>query len=46
MVHELIDPATGHWDETLIRDIFWGVDADRILQFPLSSGDMEDFVAW
>ena len=46
MVHELIDPATGYWDETLIRDIFWGVDADRILQIPLSSGDMEDFVAW
>lgn len=35
MVHELIDPATVYRDETLIRDNFWGVDADRILQIPL-----------
>jgi hypothetical protein len=45
-VADLINPVTGTWDEALIRDIFWGVDATRILEIPLSPTSMEDFVAW
>jgi hypothetical protein len=33
------------WDEKLIRDLFWQVDAHCILQIPISAG-REDFVAW
>ena len=45
-VEELIDPHQGHWDETLIRDVFSPVDAHRILQIPLNVQVMEDFIAW
>lgn len=45
-VNELIDPATGGWDEVLIRDNFWPIDAERILQIPLHQHEMEDYVAW
>lgn len=45
-VHELIDPVSGAWDEALVREIFWPVDADRILQIPIYQDDTEDFVAW
>lgn len=30
-VSELLDPATGSWDETLVRDLFWDFDAQAIL---------------
>ena len=46
MVSELIDLITGDWDEQLIRDNFWPIDVDRILQIPLSHQSIEDFVAW
>lgn len=46
MVHELIDPVSGEWDEALIRDIFGEVDVNIILQIPLPSGGMDEFVAW
>ena len=36
---------TGAWDEELINDLFWPVDAHQILQIPLTSG-REDVVAW
>ena len=45
-VEELIDPYTGQWDESLIRDVFWEVDVHRILQIPLRVQVMEDFVSW
>jgi hypothetical protein len=45
-VSQLIDPITGMWDETLIRDIFNSVDANRILQIPLHNNGFEDFIAW
>lgn len=45
-VSELIDPITNTWDEELLRQTFWPVDVTRILSIPLSSHDMEDFVAW
>jgi hypothetical protein len=44
-VSELIDPVTNQWDEALVRDIFWGVDADIILATPICE-DFEDFPAW
>ena len=46
-VAELIDPVMGFWDQQLITDVFWPVDAHRILAIPLAPhGMMEDFVAW
>jgi hypothetical protein len=41
-VDELINPVNGAWDEELIRQIFWEVDAERILRIPLSDhlGDL------
>lgn len=44
-VNELISPIDGRWDEQLIRDIFWEIDAERILKIPLHNG-REDLVAW
>ena len=45
-VNDLIDPVTGEWDEQLIRDNFWHIDAKRILQIPLHHQVTEDYVAW
>ena len=45
-VNELIDPITGEWDEMLIRENFWHIDAERILQIPLFHVETEDYVAW
>jgi len=44
-VADLINPATGTWDEQLVRDIFWEEDAKIILSIPLFE-DMEDFPAY
>jgi hypothetical protein len=44
-VEELINPVTGVWDEELINDMFWSVDANRIMQIPLMQG-RDDTVAW
>lgn len=45
-VSDLIDPSSGEWDEPLIRDNFWNIDAERILQIPLYQHHTEDYVAW
>jgi hypothetical protein len=45
-VGELIDPIIGEWDEMLVRENFWPIDADRILQIPLFHEETEDYVAW
>lgn len=45
-VVELIDPVTTQWDEELIRDIFYPVDAARILQIPINFQAFDDFIAW
>ena len=46
-VADLIDPVTGVWDQELVMDTFWQVDAERILAIPLTPQSMmEDFVAW
>lgn len=44
-VAELINQATGGWDEELITDIFWPQDAQCILSLPLVDG-FEDSWAW
>ena len=45
-VEDLIDPHTGQWDETLIRDVFSAVDVQRILQIPMNIEGLDDFVTW
>ena len=45
-VSELIDVDSRSWDEELITDIFWPIDAQRILNIPLAVGMMDDFVSW
>jgi hypothetical protein len=44
-VANLINPIDGLWDEDLIGEIIWSIDAHRILQIPLTP-NREDFVAW
>ena len=41
---ELIDVETDSWDEQLITEFFWPIDARRILNIPLARNLMEDFV--
>ena len=45
-VQDLIDPISGNLDEQLVRENFWPVDAERILQIPLSSHGQSDFISW
>ena len=45
-VDELIDFESGDWDEQIIRENFWQIDAERILKIPLAIGMMTDFVSW
>jgi hypothetical protein len=45
-VSEIIDIENDCWDEELIREIFWPIDAQRILSIPLARGMMNDFVSW
>jgi hypothetical protein len=45
-VSELIDQETGTWDEEMLHDLFWPVDVQRVLNIPLATGMMQDFVAW
>jgi hypothetical protein len=44
-VQELIDPITGDWDEVLVRNTFWDVDASEILKIPIRD-DFDDYPAW
>ena len=45
-VSDLINPMTETWDEELIRDNFWSIDANRILKIPITPSSREDFLAW
>ena len=45
-VSQLISPITGQWDEVLIREVFFSVDVNRILQIPLNTNGFEDFIVW
>lgn len=44
-VSELINPVMGSWDEELVRDTFWPIDATVVLAIPLYEG-FEDQWAW
>jgi hypothetical protein len=44
-INELINPITGTWDEQLVRDTFWEVDATVILKIPIRE-EFEDLPAW
>jgi hypothetical protein len=44
-VSDLIDQETGTWDEELLHNLLWPVDVQRILNIPLATGMMQDFVA-
>jgi hypothetical protein len=44
-VQELIDPTTNQWDEQLVRESFWQIDAEVILSIAIRD-DFEDFMAW
>ena len=47
-VGDLIDPTSNNWDEDLIRQTMWPIDAQRILSIPLSQHDMKSgiFLVW
>lgn len=45
-VQDLIDPISGLWDEQLISENFWPVDAAKILHIPLLAHGQSDFIAW
>jgi hypothetical protein len=45
-VDELINPITGFWDEELVRDTFHPLEAQKILEIPISPNLDDDFVAW
>jgi hypothetical protein len=45
-VSDMINLATNLWDEALIDQAFWKIDAYPIKYIPLPQHDMTDFVAW
>ena len=45
-VSELIDPITNCWDEDLVRQTLWPIDAYRVLAIPIPMHNMSDFIAW
>ncbi|RLN29342.1 hypothetical protein C2845_PM05G03480 [Panicum miliaceum] len=44
-VEELINPATGGWDDKLVQQTFWPQDLDIVLSTTVNH-DLEDLVAW
>ena len=45
-VSDFIDPNTSYWDEDLVRQTLWPIDAQRVLAIPLPIHEMLDFVTW
>ena len=45
-VSGLIDPIMNCWDEDLVIQTLWPIDAQRVLAIPLLMHDMPDFIAW
>ena len=45
-VSDLIDPVRNGWDEDLIRQKLWPIDAQRVLAIPLPMHNMPDLIAW
>ncbi|KAK3157436.1 hypothetical protein QOZ80_2AG0122210 [Eleusine coracana subsp. coracana] len=44
-VHELMDSVQGGWDEQLVQDTFWPVDAEAIMSIPIGE-NVADWPAW
>jgi hypothetical protein len=44
-VADLINPASGDWDEELVRDCLWNVDVVHVLKMPIR-GNLDDCWAW
>lgn len=44
-VTDLLDPVSGSWDTSLVKDIFWEEDAEVILALPVHGG-REKSLAW
>jgi hypothetical protein len=42
----LVNLHTNIWDEDLMNQILWKVDARRVLAIPLSSHGMAEFLVW
>jgi hypothetical protein len=42
---ELMDPYSACWDEQLVRDTLWPIDANVVLSIPIRDG-FQDFWAW
>lgn len=45
-VSELIDESSSRWKQHMDRAIFLPIDADLIMNIPLSTRQMHDFWAW
>jgi hypothetical protein len=45
-VSDLINQETGAWDEEILSELFWSIDVQRILNIPLATNLMEDFISW
>ena len=45
-VSDLIDPVRNGWDEDLMRQKLWPIDAQRVLATPLPMHNMPDLIAW
>ena len=42
---DLIDPVSNNWDEDLIRQTMWPIDAQGILSIPILQHNMTNFIA-
>lgn len=45
-VSKLINVDNRTWDEYVINELFWPINAQHILSVMLALGMMEDFVSW
>jgi hypothetical protein len=45
-VSELINPQNNYWDEQLVYQTFWTIDARRVMKISLPNHGMDDFASW
>jgi hypothetical protein len=45
-VQDLIDPSTQQWNEQIINQTFMPIEANQILQIPLTNVLDEDTISW
>ena len=46
LVSELLLPATGSWNDDLVRSVFLPTDAEAILRILVCTSNVDDFWAW